>query len=126
MSTAGAPLVSEDNAVQSESSHSHRGAKPTTTAACSIKFQTQLLAKTLKMLLPIAKQWVIIGTMLELSQEDLDSIAADGGDDNNRLRKMLRLWLSQIDNPSDVWQTLAEAVEAVDSKIADKLKSQSI
>ena len=115
--------MSEDNAFHSESSHSHHGAKPMTTATCSINLQTQLLAKTLKMLLPIAKQWVIIGTMLELPQEDLDSIAADGSDNNNCLRKMLRLWLSQIDDPSDIWKTLAEAVEAVDSKIADKLKS---
>ena len=51
--------------------------------------------------------------MLELSQEDLDSIAADGGNDKRHLRKMLWLWLSQIDNVSDVWQTLAEAVEAI-------------
>ena len=104
----------------------HHETKPLTTAKANEKSQAQLLAKLFKILIPIAEEWANIGTMLALSQEDLDSIAAGGGNDKDHLRKMLRLWLSQIDNHSDVWQTLAEAVEAFDSKIADELKSHSI
>ena len=124
--TAGAPLVSKDVRVMPGPSSAHHETKPLTTTKANEKSQVQLLAKSFKTLIPIAEEWENIGTMLALSQEDLDSIAAGGGNDKSHLRKMLRLWLSQIDNPSDVWQTLAEAVEAVDSKIADKLKSQSI
>ena len=123
--TAGAPLVSKDVRVPGPSS-AHHETKPLTTAKANEKSQAQLLAKSFKTLIPIAEEWANIGTMLALSQEDLDSIAADGGNDKDHLRKMLRLWLSQIDNPSDVWQSLAEAVEAFDSKIAEKLKSHLI
>ena len=104
----------------------HYETKPLTIAKASEISQTHLLAKSFKTLLPIAEEWENIGTLLELSQKDLDSIAADEAKVMNCLRQMLRLWLSQINDPSDVWQTLAEAVEPFDSQITEKLKSLSI
>ena len=119
-------LVSKDVRVMPGPSSAHHETKPLTTAKANEKYQAQLLANSFKTLIPIAEEWANIGTMLALSQEDLDSIAEGGGNDKDHLHKMLRLWLSQIDNPSDVWQSLAEAVEAFDSKIAEKLQSHLI
>ena len=81
----------------------------------------QLLAKSFKMLIPIAKEWQNIGTLLELSQEELDSISSRCVGDINQLREMLRLWLSHIDDHSNLWKTLAEAVEPFNSEIAAKI-----
>ena len=83
--------------------------------------KAQLLAKSFKMLIPIAKEWQNIGTLLELSQEELDSISTRCVGDINQLREMLRLWLSHIDNPSSLWKTLAEAVEPFNTQIAAKI-----
>ena len=77
------------------------------------------------MLIPIAEQWKNVGTLLELSREDLNSIAADGEleDNNSRLREMLGLWSSRVPL-STAWQTLADAVEPFNEKIAAKIMSQ--
>ena len=91
----------------------------TATSKCQ---KPQLLANSFKMLIPIAKEWQNIGTLLELSQEELDSISTRCvGDINGQLREMLRLWLSHVDNPSSLWKTLAEAVEPFNSQIAAKI-----
>ena len=84
--------------------------------------EARLLAKSFKTLIPIAQMWRNIGTMLELSQKDLESIAAHEDDVISCLREMLRLWWSQIDNPSVAWQTIAEAVEIFDARTAAELK----
>ena len=78
------------------------------------------LSKAFKMLIPIAKEWQNIGVLLELTDQDLKSIAADGDNDINHLREMLRLWLSQVDPPPS-WEALSEAVEPFDPLIAAKL-----
>ena len=100
-----------------------QGGKPVATAT-SEEQKAQLLAKSFKMLIPIAKEWQNIGTLLELSQEELDSISSRCVGDINQLREMLRLWLSHIDNPSSLWKTLAEAVEPFNSQIAAKIVKQ--
>ena len=81
------------------------------------------LSKAFKPLIPIAKEWQNIGVLLDLSDQDLKSITADGDSDIDHLREMLRLWLSQVDPPPS-WKALSEAVEPFDSQIATKIKSQ--
>ena len=73
------------------------------------------------MLIPIAKEWQNIGTLLLLSQEELKSISTSCVGDINQLREMLGLWLRHVDNPSSLWKTLAEAVEPFNSQIAAKV-----
>ena len=72
------------------------------------------------MLIPIAEKWQNIGILLELSDQDLTSIDADGDSDIDHLRVMLRLWLSHVDPPPS-WGVLAEAVEPFDTHIAAKI-----
>lgn len=80
------------------------------------------LAKALKLLIPVAKEWQNIGTILELKDEDLESIATHGDSHSNRLREMLKLWLSQED-PVPSWEALADAVEPFSDQVATKVKS---
>ena len=83
------------------------------------------LAKALKLLVPVAKEWQNIGTILELKDEDLESIATHGDSHSNRLREMLKLWLSQKDSvPS--WKALAEAVEPFSDQVAAKVMSLGV
>ena len=81
------------------------------------------LAKAFKMLILVAKEWQNIGILLELSDQDLKSIDADGDNDINHLREMLRVWLSHVDPPPS-WGALAEAVEPFDTQVAAKVMSQ--
>ena len=78
------------------------------------------LAKAFKLLIPIAEEWQNIGTLLELEDEALTSIATVSNKNSDRLREVLKLWLSQ--EPS--WEALAEAVEPFSDQVATKVKSQ--
>ena len=80
------------------------------------------MAKAFKLLIPIAEEWQNIGTLLELEDEALTSIAAVNNKNNDRLREMLKLWLSQED-PVPSWEALAEAVEPFSDQVATKVKS---
>lgn len=81
------------------------------------------MAKALKFLIPIAEEWQNIGTLLELEDDALTSIAAAGKKDTDRLREMLKLWISQED-PVPSWEALAEAVEPFSHEVVTKVKSQ--
>ena len=81
------------------------------------------LAKALKLLIPVAKEWQNIGTILELKEEDLESIADHSNSDTNCLREMLKLWLSQED-PVPSWEALAETLEPFNAVVAAKVMSQ--
>ena len=80
------------------------------------------LAKAFKFLIPIAEEWQNIGTLLELDVDALTSIATVGKKDSDRLREMLKLWLSQED-PVASWEALTEAVEPFNDHVAAKVKS---
>ena len=83
------------------------------------------LAKALKLLVPVAKEWQNIGTILELKDEDLESIVTHGDSHSNHLREMLKLWLSKKDSvPS--WKALAEAVEPFSDQVAAKVMSLGV
>ena len=81
------------------------------------------LAKVFKFLIPIAEEWQNVGTLLELEDDALTSIAAAGKKDIDRLREMLKLWVSQED-PVPSWEALAEAVEPFSGEVVAKVKSQ--
>ena len=81
------------------------------------------LAKAFKILIPIAEEWQNVGTLLELEDDAFTSIAAAGKKDIDRLREMLKLWISQED-PVPSWEALAEAVEPFSDEVVAKVKSQ--
>ena len=81
------------------------------------------MAKAFKLLIPIAEEWQNVGTLLELKDDALTSIAAAGKKDTDRLREMLKLWLGQED-PVPSWEALTEAVEPFSGEVVAKVKSQ--
>ena len=82
------------------------------------------LGKAFKFLIPIAEEWQNIGTVLEIEDKALTSIAAAGKKDTDCLREMLKLWFSQEEDPLPSWEALAEAVEPFSDQVATKVKSQ--
>ena len=78
-------------------------------------------ATCLKFLLPIAADWQNIGVFLQLPDSDLKQIESDySGRCRDCVREMIRKWLKQV-NPEPSWKRLAEAVEIIDSAIAEKI-----
>ena len=75
----------------------------------------------LSLLLPLAHQWQNIGTLLDIPDGKLDIIKYNEQGVENHLREMVKLWLKQID-PPPTWSGLAEAVEAFNPSIAEKLR----
>jgi hypothetical protein len=71
-------------------------------------------------LLPLAAKWKTIGYLLELDCTLLSVINCSTNEE--ALRLMLLIWLS-IDDPKPSWELLAEAVEPLDEKIAEKIAS---
>lgn len=97
--------------------------EPATVTVTAADGKKPQLAKAFKLLIPIAEEWQNIGTLLELEDEALSSIAAVGKKDVDRLREILKLWLSQED-PVPTWEALVEAVEPFSELVAAKVKSQ--
>ena len=78
------------------------------------------MSACLKFLLPEAKNWVIIGTLLDIPETVLDQIEADHpGDCRACVREMIKSWLKQVNPPS--WKDLAEAVDIVNPHLAKKI-----
>ena len=72
----------------------------------------------LKFLLPEAKNWQIIGTLLDIPETILDRIEADHPSNCQQcVREMIKHWLKQVDSPPS-WKDLAEAVHEVNPSLA--------
>ena len=75
----------------------------------------------LKFLLPEAKNWQIIGTLLDVPEQILDRIEEDHSDNCLKcVRKMIKNWLKQVDPPPS-WKDLADAVHNFNPSIAKKI-----
>ena len=75
----------------------------------------------LKLLLPEAKNWQIIGTLLEIPEEILDRIEADHPSNCQLcVREVIKTWLKQVDPPPS-WKNLAEAVRVLNPSLAKKI-----
>ena len=75
----------------------------------------------LKLLLPEAKNWQIIGTLLEIPEEILDQIEADHPSNCQLcVRQLIKVWLKQVDSPPS-WKNLAEAVHELNPSLAKKI-----
>ena len=84
------------------------------------------LKDALKMVLPLHKDWKTIGALLGMEKEKMRAIKDE--EDNvskDCLRVMLEEWLKSTAPPPS-WQTLADAVESIDSDTADKIRRDFI
>ena len=71
----------------------------------------------LRFLLPIAKDWHTIGTLLKVPSPDLEQIESDYLSCRDRVREMIKKWLKQI-KPRPTWKRLAEAVKYIEPSLA--------
>ena len=71
----------------------------------------------LRLLLPIAKDWHTIGTLLKVPSSELEQIESDYLSCRDRVREMIKKWLKQI-KPRPTWKRLAEAVKYIDPSLA--------
>lgn len=75
----------------------------------------------LKLLLPEAKNWQVIGSLLGVPETILDQIEADHpGNCQQCVRMMIKSWLKQVD-PPPTWKGLAEAIDEVNPNLAKKI-----
>ena len=81
------------------------------------------LREVFKELLPLASQWQIIGTLLNVPPEKLDCIKQDYSRGLDSLREMVTAWLKRID-PPPTWEQLVEAVEPLDQARAEAIRSK--
>ena len=70
-------------------------------------------------LLPLSSKWMIIGGLLGMDIDDLDSIQSDnqGVDDRDYLYAMISMWLKQV-KPPPTWKN---AIKTIDQQIAKTL-----
>ena len=71
----------------------------------------------LRLLLPIAKDWHTIGTLLKVPSPELEQIESDYLSCKDRVREMIKKWLKQI-KPRPTWKRLAEAVKYIEPSLA--------
>ena len=72
------------------------------------------LADSLKLLLPIARDWKTIGALLNMESNLLENISYDCRNAKECLQQMLTQWLKRAFPPPS-WEELAEAVEYSDN-----------
>lgn len=76
-------------------------------------------------LLPLASEWENIGTLLDMREEDLDVIQQNYfRRPRDCLREMIKTWLKV--NPAPTWEGLVEALEFIDPRRAEMIRSKYI
>ena len=79
------------------------------------------LSTCLKFLLPEARHWHNISTLLEVPEPTLEQIGAVyPGDCQQCVREMIKSWLKQVDPPPS-WKNLAEVVHEINPSLAKKI-----
>ncbi len=82
------------------------------------------VSDTLRILLPIASKWMIIGTLLEVPEDVLTNIRIKEREDPQEcLRAMLAKWGALIDSTPS-WGGLAEAMEHVSPAKAKEIREK--
>ena len=83
------------------------------------------LSTCLKLLLPEARHWHNIGSLLEVPELTLEQIEADyPGDCQQCIREMIKSWLKQVDPPPS-WKNLADAVQVINPCLAKKILNRA-
>ena len=80
----------------------------------------------LKLFLPEAKNWQIVGSLLEIPEETLDRIEADHPSNCHLcVREVIKAWLKQVDPPPS-WKNLSEAVCVLNPSLAKKILDTAV
>ena len=79
------------------------------------------LKNILHCLRPLRANWMNIGVYLEVDTGTLKAIKADNDNVEDRLREMITVWLDRV-SPPPTWSALADALEEVDQKTAQKIR----
>ena len=84
-------------------------------------YKTPKMANLFKEMLPLASEWLSIGTLLGLPDGELDAIRVNHSNEVRVcLREMLKTWLNTVDPPPS-WERLAEAVKEISKKKAEEI-----
>ena len=79
----------------------------------------------MRLTLPVASNWKVIGALLGISNDILSKIATDEAGVQDRLLAMLNAFSCR--RPPPTWKALAEAVECVNPDVAEKIRrTQSV
>ena len=79
------------------------------------------LSTYLKFLLPEAKHWHNISSLLEIPEPTLEQIEENyHGECQQCVREMIKSWLKQVDPPPS-WKDLADAVQVINPCLAKKI-----
>ena len=82
------------------------------------------MSDALRLTLPVASDWKVIGTLLDIPDDILSKIATDETGVQNQLVAMLNA-LCRRSTPT--WKALAEAVECVNPDVAERIcRTQSV
>ncbi len=79
------------------------------------------LKNILRCIRPLRANWMTIGVYLEVDMGTLKAIKADNDTVEDRLTEMITVWRNQI-SPPPTWSALADALEEVDQKTAQKIR----
>ena len=79
------------------------------------------LGDCLRLLMPVAHDWQVIGALLGLEHNSLKTIRYNNVEAKDCLQDMLHQWLVRV-APPPTWEALAEAVEHTDQTIACKIR----
>ena len=62
-----------------------------------------------KELLPVSAKWYDLGLELDLSSDTLDNIKSTFGENNDRLRECVKIFLKQV-SPVPTWEVIVKAL----------------
>lgn len=81
-------------------------------------------ADLFRLLLPLAGEWQNIGVLLNIPDGSLDNIReANHHQPRDCLREMIKIWLAMID-PEPTWESLVKAVECINPRKAEEIRSK--
>ena len=78
------------------------------------------VSTALRLTLPVASNWKVIGALLDIPNDILSKIATDETGVENRLLAMLNALSYR--RPPPTWEALAEAVEHFNPDVAEKIR----
>ncbi len=79
------------------------------------------LKNILRCIRPMRANWMTISVYLEVDTGTLKAIKTDNDHVEDRLTKMITVWLDRV-SPPPTWSALADALEELDQKTAQKIR----
>ena len=91
------------------------------TSTLKTELNIRVLYKELK---GLSQQWRDLGTLLDLTDEELDKVESQCSSDPLKCTlSILKVWLSK-EGPPPTWELILDAVDCLDQNLADNLKQR--